>query len=274
MKTTSMKSAILLVLGGALAGCPAASCNETSDETSEGDGSEGASGASSTKATAEPAGSGSSAPSSVKTAPRALAKAELDGKKPDAAHTGQTLAVSSAKMSFVVQRDWKKDAAAEVERAVGSASRFAATGEAGDVLAALELTDCTWADEEDIVLGVDELATKVSDGVCMQGKATYRTIRAKIDVGGKEVLAVGGWKDGSDSDDVLDAFRSAAKTRSVQACCSALTNNAVHAPANQKLIYAAAAGFCQTLVNTKEGRDALRQIRGKLPGVSIPASCM
>jgi hypothetical protein len=270
MKKSSMKGAVLLMLGCVVGGCAAASCNETTEETEE-LGSGGASGAASTEATAEPSASASSAPAMP--AVVALAKEKLDGKTPEPGRVGQTLAVTSAKVDFEVVKAWTIGSADEVEKATDDEARFGASA-GGDVLAALELTDCTWGADEGIRLGKDELPTQVADGVCMQGKAAYRAIRAKIDVDGTEVVAIGGWKDGSEKDQVLETFRSAAKMRSVRACCSALTKSAVSAPANQKLIYTAAAAVCQAFVNTKDGREALRQIRGKLPGVTIPASCM
>jgi hypothetical protein len=225
----------------------------------------------------------SAAPSTDKPSVVARAKAELHEKEPDADFKGSALSVTGAKSGFSVPAPWTMSDADSIHKAIDDKGRFGATGyadgddtaaKAGEVAKALELTDCTWGSDEDISLGKDKVATKVADGVCMRGKTVERAIRAVVAGDDSKIVAVGAWNDqGGDDKGVFNSFRSLAEAKSVAACCAALQSNAVSAPPQQKLAYGAAIVVCQGLVQSKEGRQALAQIRAALPGVPIPAQC-
>jgi len=59
----------------------------------------------------------------------------------------------------------------------------------------------------------------------------------------------------------------------IRACCNALRQNANSAPLDQKGSYLAAAGMCDGLVNSPQGRQALVAVRGMLKGAGAPAQC-
>jgi len=59
----------------------------------------------------------------------------------------------------------------------------------------------------------------------------------------------------------------------IKACCNALRQNANSAPLDQKGTYLSAAGVCDGLVNSPQGRQALSAVRGMLKGANMPSSC-
>jgi hypothetical protein len=65
----------------------------------------------------------------------------------------------------------------------------------------------------------------------------------------------------------------AADSTGLKKCCSALRQNAQSAPPDQAPAYLMAAGACEGLVNSSQGRQALGTIRAMLKGASLPASC-
>jgi hypothetical protein len=256
----------LFVAGLALAGCP--------DETAESE-----SGSEPTEITSSRPEGSSTSNGSEEPAPEtkieivALAKEALDGKRPDASYSGTGLAVEA--WVFTVPEAWDTSTTDDVElaKAGDGQSRFGAARSGSDVIGALELGDCRWSDEEEVRLGAGEIPAKVADGVCMRKDTPVRTIRAVIDGEGKGLVAIGGWDDGSDDENVLETFRSLEKAKPIAACCSALSGNAANAPPPQKPFYAAALVVCQSLVRSKAGREALAQVRSKLPGVPVPGEC-
>jgi hypothetical protein len=271
-----------------VAGCPEKDTEPTDepktsssgDDDDDDDDDKPAASASSDKPAPSPSASPSSGGGDVAIKP--IAKDELDGKEADADHSGSSLGVKGTKAVFTVAKGWTMGTA-ELKTAVAGdeKGRFGATGyEAGgdtkakteEAVKELELTDCKWGSEEDITLGKGKLPAKVTDGVCMRDKTAVRTIRAVLAEDDANVVAVGGWDDGSDNKAILNTFRSLRKV-DVQACCSAIKGNMASAPANQKLIYGAAYALCQSLVGNPDAMKALAQLRGKLGGVTIPAAC-
>lgn len=257
-----------------LAACP----DEPEPETTPVDGSAKTPASS---ASAAPSATPSSAPKEVAIVARA--KEQLDGKEPDASHSGQALAVEGAKASFTVLSDWTLGSA-EVRTALSKddKGRFAAIGHTdGDAKAKgeaaekeLKLTACRWSADEDITLGKDKLPTKVADGVCMRDKTVVRMIRAVVSDADANIVALGGWDDGADDAAVLDTFRSLKKGGgSIAACCDAISGNMASAPPNQKVGYAAALVFCRSVMASPEARQILAQVRGKLGGLSVPPAC-
>jgi hypothetical protein len=288
MKSCNRIAALPFVALLVLAGCPeeskdtvvampkpsAATSSKTSSEPS------------STPPPASASGSGTPTPTPTPTPGGGLtvtprAKAELDGKEPDAGYNGNGLAVTGQKYGFTVPAAWK--VTGDKAAADGNKSQLGATGYAdGDdmakkteaVLASLGLTACTWGGDEDAALGKDKLPSKVADGVCKRDKVDVRVVRAIVSGDKAKIVAVGSWDDpGGDDKGVFESLRAIAEGGNIQACCSAITQNMASAPLQQKPIYAAALVVCQSLVNTQQGREALGQIRGKLPGVPIPAAC-
>lgn len=86
---------------------------------------------------------------------------------------------------------------------------------------------------------------------------------------------------GSDASDAGDAGDAAAKVGTggggdptgMRKCCSALRQNANSAPPEQKASYLSAAGICDGLVNSPQGRQALGAVRAALLGAKMPAAC-
>ena len=85
---------------------------------------------------------------------------------------------------------------------------------------------------------------------------------------------------GSDAGDAGDAGDAAAKVGTgggdptgMRKCCSALRQNANSAPPEQKASYLSAAGICDGLVNSPQGRQALSAVRSALLGAKMPAAC-
>jgi hypothetical protein len=59
----------------------------------------------------------------------------------------------------------------------------------------------------------------------------------------------------------------------IKKCCAALAQNVNSAPPEQKMFYQSAAGICNGLVNSPQGRAALSQVRAALMGAKAPAAC-
>lgn len=59
----------------------------------------------------------------------------------------------------------------------------------------------------------------------------------------------------------------------IRACCSALRQNAKSAPPEQQGAYMMAAGACDAVRNSPQGRAALSQVRAALRGANVPSSC-
>jgi hypothetical protein len=59
----------------------------------------------------------------------------------------------------------------------------------------------------------------------------------------------------------------------VRKCCQALRQNAKSAPPEQQGGLLAAAGICDGLVNSPQGRQALGTVRSVLKGANVPADC-
>jgi hypothetical protein len=59
----------------------------------------------------------------------------------------------------------------------------------------------------------------------------------------------------------------------VRKCCQALRQNAKSALPEQQGALLAAAGACDGLVNSPQGRQGLATVRGILRGASVPAEC-
>jgi hypothetical protein len=85
---------------------------------------------------------------------------------------------------------------------------------------------------------------------------------------------------GSDAGDAGDAGDAAAKVGTgtgdptgMRKCCTALRQNANSAPPEQKASYLSAAGICDGLVNSPQGRQALGAVRSALLGAKMPAAC-
>ncbi|MDI1451096.1 acyltransferase [Polyangium sp. 6x1] len=82
--------------------------------------------------------------------------------------------------------------------------------------------------------------------------------------------------DASDAGEDADAGKKVVGTgdsTGIRACCAALRQNANSAPLDQKGSYLAAAGMCDGLVNSPEGRQALTAVRNMLKGAGAPAAC-
>jgi hypothetical protein len=83
--------------------------------------------------------------------------------------------------------------------------------------------------------------------------------------------------DASDAGDDADAGKKVTggsyDSTGIKACCAALRQNANSAPPEQKASYLSAAGICDGLVNSPQGRQALSAVRGVLAGANMPASC-
>ncbi|WP_231511954.1 acyltransferase [Chondromyces apiculatus] len=78
------------------------------------------------------------------------------------------------------------------------------------------------------------------------------------------------------ADDAADGGKKVVGTADptgVRRCCQALRQNANSAPPEQKGGYLAAAGACDGLVNSAQGRQALSTLRSFLLGAQLPAAC-
>lgn len=220
----------------------------------------------------------------------AKAKAELDGKTPDAGFTGTTLAVAGTKVSFTVPTGWKATKSGDftIAPSADEKARFGAGGyKDGDdsaakltaLATAMSLTDCQWSTPESISMGKDKLPATVSDGVCKRGGASVKAIASTMAGKDMNVVSMGAWDEGGDSTAVFNTFRSAKKAggggdpTGIAACCSALRGNAASAPLNVKGNYLAAAAACDAVRNNPQGRAALAGVRSMLAGANIPAAC-
>ena len=216
------------------------------------------------------------------------ARAELDGKEPDAGWSGTVVGVAGAKVAFTAGKGWKPaksgtwaTATAADDKAAFVAGSYKegddATAKVGEAATALSYANCTWGTAESITLGKDNLPATVADGVCKKGGANVKAVYATMAGKDMNVVAVGGWPDGGDDKSVFNTFRSAKKlgggSGGIGACCAALRSNAANAPLNQKGGYLMAAGTCDDLRNDPRGAAALGQVRAALAGLNIPSPC-
>jgi hypothetical protein len=222
----------------------------------------------------------------------AKAKAELDGKEPDAGFQGTALSVTGSKVTFTVPTGWKttKSGAWHVSTAADEKGRFAAgsyasgddtTAKITEAATAASLTECKWSTPESISLGKDKLPATVSDGACKRGGTNVKAVAATLAGTDMNVIAVGGWDEGADSAAVFNTFRSAKKAggggdpTGIAACCAAIRSNGKSAPLAQQGVYASAAAACDAVRTNPQGRAALATARGILSagGGQIPAAC-
>jgi hypothetical protein len=271
LKYTLIGCAAPLVALLALTGCPQDDTTTTASQTTDST-SQPSAKPNSTAPTALTVDEGTKDP-----AIEARAKAELDGKEPDADYKGSTLAAGKA--SFTSPDGWKTVSGSfTATTAKDDKARFGA-GSGSDTDAAaksLGLSDCKWNPTESISLGKDKLAADVADGLCKRGagkaKAAYATLSAE------NVIAMGAWDaDGGDSKPVFNAFRSAKKASGgpgapggLAACCAALAQNANVVPLNQKGAYLSAASVCRS---AQGNPAAISMIMGALKGAKMPAVC-
>ena len=286
MKVTFSTSAMAMLTVLAVAGCP-------KEEEETGPVSPPSSTATSTTAASTPlvpaTASAVSSGSGNKPPIEARAKAELDNKDPTNT-AGNTLAVEGSKGSFVTPTAWTttKSGVWHVSSSTDQKSKFAsgsfgtedANSKLGDIANALGYTECEWGSPESIAMGKDKLPTSVADGVCLRAGAPVRTAYAILAGEGLNILSVGGWDTGGgNAAEVFEVFRNVKKTAGtgdasgIAACCAALSQNAQNAPPEQKGAYLAAAGACNSLRNSPQGRAALAQVRGLLAGANVPATC-
>ena len=283
MKVTFSTSALAILTVLAVAGCP----KETEETAPPPTTTPSASAAASTPLV--PATASAAASSGNKPPIEARAKAELDGKDPTNT-AGNALAVEGSKASFVTPTAWTttKSGVWHVSSSTDQKSKFAsgsfgtedANSKLGDIANALGYTECEWGSPESIAMGKDKLPTSVADGVCLRAGAPVRTAYAILAGEGLNVLSVGGWDTGGgNAAEVFEVFRNVKKTAGtgdasgIAACCAALSQNANSAPPEQKGAYLAAAGLCNSIRNSPQGRAALAQVRGLLAGANVPASC-
>jgi hypothetical protein len=217
-----------------------------------------------------------------------LAKAELDGKEPDAGWMGASLSVS--KLTFLHPKDWSAktgdfSAATTADRSNGIAAGKYPDGASGASLRdaaakALGLSECSWGASDTISLGKDKLSAEAADGTCKRdGKAAKALFVA---TSGKDmnVLAVGSWDDGKDNKAVLNTLRSAkgaggggGDATGIAACCAAIKQNMASAPIMYQGAYAAALGACSAAMSNPQGKQALGAVRGMLGAAGVPAAC-
>lgn len=290
MKVTLSRAAWFSIVAVALMGCP--KDDETTDETTPKATSTAAdTAAQNTTAapTAEPTtDSTPEAPGAAGV--EARAKAELDGKDPDPAHTGTNMVVTGTKTTFVLPTTWKSATSGAWQTSVGAddKSRFSAGSYASgddvnaklnEAAGAIGLTECKWSSGESASIGKDKLAATVYDGVCKRGGNEAKTAAATL-TGTKNTVAVGGWDTvGGDSKTVFNIFKSV-KTATgggdpsgIAACCNALRQNAASAPIQYKGNYLAAAAACDAMRNNPQGKAALAGVRAALAGAQAPAAC-
>ncbi|MBI4956421.1 MAG: acyltransferase [Myxococcales bacterium] len=96
------------------------------------------------------------------------------------------------------------------------------------------------------------------------------TVTQEIDAGAAEDA-------GEPADAAPDADASKPKgswdPSGLNACCAALASNAVHAPLDQKPLYAAAAGACTQARSSSSLQAALGQIQRALGSAKMPPVC-
>ncbi len=219
-----------------------------------------------------------------------LAKSELDGREPDAGFAGSTVSITGSKAAFVIASGWTTKAGEfSVSTAPDGKAGFAGTsykdGEAatsklGPATTALGLTDCAWGTADSISLGKDKLPASAAEGTCKRGGNPVKAVYAATSGKDMNVLAVAAWDVGSDKNSALNSVRSfkgavvgTGDPTGIAACCAALRQNANSAPITQKGAYLAAAGACQSLVSSPQGKAALSGVRALLAGASVPSPC-
>lgn len=212
-------------------------------------------------------------------------KAEVDARADGI--TGAPLAVTGARASLQTAPGWKTTPGAIPvvtsgdEKVKLAASAFATEGASGKLPAvetALGLATCTWNPAEPLTIGAAKLAGLGADGTCMLGTATVRT--AYVAAQNEGLIVVGAWKPDADAAGVFGSMRSITKAATtggdagIGPCCAALRQNANSAPLDQKSSLLIAAGVCDSLRSSPQGRAALGQVRAALRGAKMPSSCM
>jgi hypothetical protein len=214
----------------------------------------------------------------------ARVKTELDGRADGI--TGSPLAAAGALASLQTPAGWTTSksgdfsvAASADKKAQLAASGVGAEGAAGKLPAAataLGLTSCEWGTPEPVTIGKGKLAGVAADGVCTRGTTQIRA--AYVSPTAEKLLVVGVWDPGGDVAGMFGAMRSIAKAAGgdptgIAACCSALRGNAKSAPPEQQAALLFAAGVCDGVKNSPEGRAVLAQVRAGLAGAQVPSSC-
>ncbi len=281
MLKTLSRSIWLMLIPCVVAGCP--KNDDTEDETTPVP-------ATSVSAVVDPTGSASvKKPTEIipegpkLPAIEARVKSETDGKGADSSHKGSKISGSGTKGSFVVLKDWGAKSGATATAASKDAKTMFGTSQvatgADGIATALGLSDCKWGEAEAAKVGKGKLNAQVADGVCKHGDANARA--ASVTIEGQSVMGVGAWDvDGGNSSVVFSTFRSVAKGASgsydstgIGACCAALRQNANSAPLQHRGAYLAAAGACNAVRSSPQGRAALASVRAMLRGAQVPSSC-
>jgi len=223
-----------------------------------------------------------------------LARAELDGKEPDAGWSGGTLVVN--KLTFTTPKDWKTSSGDFNAAVAADGSSGFAAGKYPDGAApvslrdaaakAIGLTECAWGTADSISLGKDKLAAQAADGTCKRDGKPAKAIFAATAGKDMNVLAVGSFDEGKDMKPVVNTFRSAKGANvgpavagntdpsGLAACCAAIRQNKASAPPMMQGAYAAAEGACFQAMKDPQGKAALGAIRGMLSMAGgAPASC-
>jgi hypothetical protein len=218
------------------------------------------------------------------------AKAELDNKDPTNT-TGATVAAEGGKATFVAPTGWTaaksgtwNTVASSDQKTKFAAGGFAAgedpTAKLSEAASALGYTECSWATGESISMGKDKLPATVADGVCKRDGNPVRTAYATLSGDGMSTVAMGGWDaPGGNAAEMFEIFRNVKKAAvggdptGIAACCQALQQNAASAPPEQKGAYIAAAGACNAVRSSPQGRAALAGVRALLAGANVPAPC-
>lgn len=182
--------------------------------------------------------------------------------------------VTKGDMSVASSPDGKAQlAAGSFSDAEGALGKLAAA------TPALGLTGCQWGAPETLTLGAAKLAATGADGVCTRG--TTQVHAAYVAPTAERLLVVAAWAPDGDSASCFGAMRSITKpvvagggdSTGIGACCSALRQNAKSAPPDQQGPMLMAAGICDAVRNSPQGRAALAQVRAVLAGASVPSSC-
>ena len=216
-----------------------------------------------------------------------LAKAELDGKEPDAGWAGSSL--SASKLTFVHPRDWTAKSGDFSSAALADGSHGLAAGKYPDgasgsslrdaAAKALGLTECSWGTSETISLGKDKLSAEAADATCKRAGKAAKALFVATSGKDMNVVAVGSWDDGTDNKSVLNTLRSAkgaavgGDSSGIAACCAAIKQNMASAPLMYQGAYAAAFGACNSARSNPQGAQALGAVRGLLGAVGVPGAC-
>jgi hypothetical protein len=231
----------------------------------------------------------SSAPTELKIEPiqtEARVKREVDARADGI--TGSPMAVTGTVATLqsptgwqVTKGDMSVATSADGKAQLAAGSFTAAEGALGKLAAAtpaLGLTGCQWGAPETLTVGAAKLAATGADGVCSRG--TTQVHAAYVAPTAERMLVVAAWAPDGDATNCFGAMRSITKpvvaggdSTGIGACCSALRQNAKSAPPEQQGPMLMAAGVCDAVRNSPQGRAALAQVRAVLAGASVPSSC-